>query len=488
MDISKFLETLQGTLGGSIPGIIGAVVILIVGWLLAVILRVATKRILGTLKVNNRIESSARTKVDLEKGVATGLYYVVLLFVAIAVLNILELEIVTVPLEALVTQIFEYIPRLVAGGVLLLVAWLVATILRMIATKGPSATNIDQKLSLGEAATPISQTLGNVIYWFTLLVFLPAILSAFNLEGLLVPVQGMVGKILDMVPNIVAASVIALVGWFIAKILRDIVSNLLAVTGIDRLGENAGLRATMSVSRLIGLVVYIFVLVPALIAALNALQIEVITVPATEMLGLVMAAIPNLFAAAIILAVAYFLARLVSGLVSSLLGGMGFDRLPQLLDLGGVFTQSPTPSQLVGRIIVFFIMLFAAVETANRLGFSKVSQIVAMFIQFGGQILLGTVILAVGLWLSKLAYSALTQMKGGEYTFVAGLVRITILVLVAFMGLRAMGLADDIVNMAFGLSLGAVAVAIALSFGLGGREAAGKIMESWANKITRKKA
>jgi hypothetical protein len=51
------------------------------------------------------------------------------------------------------------------------------------------------------------------------------------------------------------------------------------------------------------------------------------------------------------------------------------------------------------------------------------------------------------------------------------------------MGLRAMGIADDIVNLAFGLTLGAVAIAVALSFGLGGREAAGKQMEHWLSKF-----
>jgi hypothetical protein len=51
------------------------------------------------------------------------------------------------------------------------------------------------------------------------------------------------------------------------------------------------------------------------------------------------------------------------------------------------------------------------------------------------------------------------------------------------MGLRAMGIADDIVNLAFGLTLGAIAVAVALSFGLGGREAAGELMKNWLSKF-----
>jgi hypothetical protein len=54
------------------------------------------------------------------------------------------------------------------------------------------------------------------------------------------------------------------------------------------------------------------------------------------------------------------------------------------------------------------------------------------------------------------------------------------------MGLRAMGIADDIVNLAFGLTLGAVAVAVALAFGLGGREAAGKMMDHWLTQLRSK--
>jgi hypothetical protein len=51
------------------------------------------------------------------------------------------------------------------------------------------------------------------------------------------------------------------------------------------------------------------------------------------------------------------------------------------------------------------------------------------------------------------------------------------------LGLRAISIADDIVNLAFGLTLGAIAVTVVLSFGLGGREATGKLMEHWLSKF-----
>ena len=67
----------------------------------------------------------------------------------------------------------------------------------------------------------------------------------------------------------------------------------------------------------------------------------------------------------------------------------------------------------------------------------------------------------------------------------ANIARFAILGLVMAMGLRAMGLADNIVNLAFGLTLGAVAVAAALAFGFGGRDAAKTVADTWAKKITK---
>ena len=66
----------------------------------------------------------------------------------------------------------------------------------------------------------MSDVLGNVLYWLIYLLFLPAILGALELKGLLDPVQDMVNEILAMLPNVVAAGIIGVVGWFVAKILK----------------------------------------------------------------------------------------------------------------------------------------------------------------------------------------------------------------------------------------------------------------------------
>ena len=93
--------------------------------------------------------------------------------------------------------------------------------------------------------------------------------------------------------------------------------------------------------------------------------------------------------------------------------------------------------------------------------------------------------MGAGFWLANFAYKAIINIAGQDKKGMANIARIAILTLVTAMGLRSMGIADDIVNMAFGLTLGAIAVAVALAFGLGGREAAGKQMEYWMSQWRR---
>ena len=147
--------------------------------------------------------------------------------------------------------------------------------------------------------------------------------------------------------------------------------------------------------------------------------------------------------------------------------------------------EKTSASTAVGRVVLFFAMLFATVEAAAQLGFGQVSDIVASFIRFGGDILLGSAILVIGFWLANGAYAAIDRASGPGTKGLARIGRYAILALVIAMGLRAMGIADEIVTLAFGLTLGAVAVAVALSFGLGGREAAGKLMDHWLSRFRR---
>ena len=485
MDLNTFSTALQQSLGAHIPQVLGALAILVVGWLLAVMARAATRRVLRLVRLNQRLGESAATPIDAETPAATAVFWLVLLATLVAVLNTLDLTMLSAPIASMVQDVIGYVPHLAAGAVLALLAWVIATLLRALVTRALAATTLDERLSEEAGMAPISRSAGNVLFWLVILFFLPAILGALRLDGVLDPVRDLLARLLGYVPGIFGAAVIAIAGYVVARVLRALVTNLLAAAGSDRINERIGLDPAVQLSRLGGTVVFIVVFVPSLIAALDALRVEAISRPATQVLHQILGAVPHIIAAAVILLLTWYVAKFAAGLLTKLLESAGFDSLPAKLGLSHALSGATSPSRLAGTVVLFFALLFGAVEAASQLGFHQVSDVVTTFIAFSGDILLGSAILVVGFWLSGVAATAIHRASPEGGKLPANVARFAILGLVIAMGLRAMGIANEIVQLAFGLTLGSVAVAVALAFGLGGREAAGKLLEHWLAKLRR---
>ncbi|MCB1620655.1 MAG: mechanosensitive ion channel [Thiothrix sp.] len=324
----------------------------------------------------------------------------------------------------------------------------------------------------------LARPLTSLIKALLTLFVLMAVLQHFGLTGVLDPLKSMLNKFLAAIPNIIGAGVIAYAGWIIARIVSE-----LAGAALNKLDYQIFLKTgnrDIRLSRLGTGLIFALILLPISVAALGVLNIPAITVPASEMINKLMAAIPNIIGAGVILVVAWFAARFVVYLLNGILDGMGVNSLPTRLGIHGIFTPTFTPVRLIGGAIMFFAMLTATTAAVNTLGIGIISEIFARILAFGGSILIGSIILVIGYALSSLAYNKLATISS---TGVASIARYAILGLVLAMGLRAMGLADNIVNMAFGFTIGAVAIALAIAFGLGGRDAAKVIANNWARRM-----
>ena len=329
--------------------------------------------------------------------------------------------------------------------------------------------------------TKLAKPLASLIKALLTIFVLMAVLQHFGLTDVLAPLKTMLNKFLAAIPNIIGAGVIGYAGWIIAKIVSELTG--VALSRVDRqVALKMGDQGTqgMKLSKIGSSFMFAAILIPIAVSALGVLNIPSITEPASDMLNKLLAAIPNIIGAGIILAVTYFVAKFVISMLTSVLEGINVNGMPQKLGLTGVFSDTFTPTKLIGNVIMFFAMLTAATAAVNTLGIDIISNIFAKVLEFGGGILVGGVILLVGYFLSTLAYNKLSQYGSAG---LASIARFAILGLVLAMGLRAMGLADNIVNMAFGFTLGTVAIAAALAFGLGGREAAKTLANSWAAKI-----
>ncbi len=476
--LSKILEEV----GSYIPELLGALVILIVGWLIALILSNLVRSVLKRTELDNKIVSwvTGEKAPNVEEGTGRVIFWLIMIFVLIAFFQALGLTLVTDPLNQLMNQILLYIPQLFGAGILLLIAWIVATVLRMIITKVMGAAKVDERVGgqvKDKQAVPLTKTIGDVVYWLIFLLFLPAVLGALNLQGLLDPVQSMLDKFLGFIPNLLAAALIGLIGWFVARIVRQVVTSLLAAAGGDRLSERVGIAP---LSKIVGLTVYILIIIPVIIAALNALALDAITKPASNMLNLILGAIPAIFAAAVVLTIAYMIGKVLTGLITDFLTGMGFNTILKRLGVGGEPKEGErTPSQIVGYLVLVTIMLFAIFEAASLLGFEALAEVMKELTVLGGHIILGLIIFALGLYLANLASKTIQASKADQADLLSKVAQIAIILLAGSIALRYTGLANEIINLAFGLILGALALALAIAFGIGGREIAARKLEEW---------
>ncbi|MEL5849337.1 MAG: mechanosensitive ion channel [Candidatus Igneacidithiobacillus chanchocoensis] len=479
--------SLLGNAGYYVPRIIGAIAILIIGWLVAVIFRGTARLILQKLHFSEKLKNHAHISFDLAGLITGAIYWIVILFALIAAFNLLNLHIVADPLRALAAEIMVYLPRLFLAAILGVVAWVLGSVARNVVTGAVRTSKIEAKLGAGTADTGLSKSIGDIAFWLIILLFLPAIVGTLQVHGLLTPFTDMIRKILTFLPNVIAAAFLGGIGYLVAKILSKLVTSILGATRVDTLLQSASGTSELKISQLAGTLVFVFVFIPTLIAAIQALQIEVVARPAEHMLQLFLTAVPNIVAAALIIIIAWFIGRFVANMLTQLLSQLGFNRFPEYLGLkaqndgSSLVNGKKSPSAVVGQIALWFIMAFAFVAASRRLGFDGVTDLFHQLIVFSAQVLFGLVILAVGQWLSSLAAKLILQLSGDNSVALARIARIAILGLVMAMGLRAMGFANSIVDLAFGLVLGSVAVAVALAFGLGGREAAGKIAEHWTN-------
>ena len=455
--------------------ILAAIMILIVGWIVALVVAAAIKKGLGKLGTNQRLSNATGHRSNIENILSRVVFWIILIIAVIGALNVLNLTSVSGPFSNMIQQFLLFIPQLLAAVAIGFIGWLIANLVKVGLQKVLDRTQLDEKLSADVGVSSLSQNISEIVYWLILLMFLPIVLSILGLHGLLLPIQNMVNEVVSYLPNIFIAAVIVFVGYILAKIVRGIIQGLLNSLNVQAQAEKIGLFKNSNVSQVIGSFIFAVIVITSLIIAFEALGVEAISQPATAMLYQIMNAIPHIIAAGLILILAYVISRFVANLVADILSGTGLDEIPSKLDVQR-FLGETRVSSVIGYFIVFFTMLFAVSEAANRLGLEQVSELIAMFIYFGANILLGAVILVVGFWLANIVANVVQRGQYNSSRWLGNLVRVLIMGLVIAMGLRAMGIADSIVNLAFGLTLGAVAVAFALAFGLGGRQPAERLL------------
>ncbi|MEP2380864.1 mechanosensitive ion channel, partial [Parasphingorhabdus sp.] len=316
---------------------------------------------------------------------------------------------------------------------------------------------------LGGSGESIGMSLGRIVSLLIWLFGWIAILTVFELDAVTEPLQQLLDTVMGFIPNIVGAGIIFFIGSIVAKIVKDLVVTFMTTINLDKWANRAGaeeVTGNSAISNTIGTIVYVLIIVPVSIAALQALQISAISDPAVTLLETILGAIPLIIGAALVLGVAYLIARWVAGLVEELLPGLGVDQSVGAL---GILPEGSNVSSLVSKIVMIAIMLFAAIAATRLLNFPELTTILDNVLDLGGRVIFGGVVIALGFFIANMLAKLM-----GQNAMAASVVRYAALLLFAFMGLQFMGVGEEIVQTAFTAIVAAIAVAGALAFGLGG--------------------
>jgi hypothetical protein len=409
--------------------------------------------------------------------------------------------------QALLQWLYYWVPKAAIAIVILIVAHFAAKAVKWAIAKGvdriPFFSRKDSDRPGGAKPTvDVGERVGEVGYWLVWLLGLMAALTVLELGAIVAPLNNMVAGFLAYLPSVVGAALIFFIGFVLATIVRRMVEATVEAVELDRRLVDAGLTAAPrgpGLARLLGILVFTLIIIPVAIAALDVLNISAISDPATSMLNNILMTIPRVIGAALIIFLAYLVGRWIMTLTEEGLKSIGFDDIigsianaepirvgREKMDLTpGVDTidfRAFPPSRMIGLAVLLGIVLFAAVEAARLLEFTAMAAMLGEVLGLATRVLFGAVIIALGILLANILAAATAREGKASSEIISAFVRWGVIALATAVGLRFMGLANDIIVLAFGLILGSVAVAIAIAFGVGGREAARKLLGRWTGE------
>ncbi|HEX4761437.1 MAG TPA: mechanosensitive ion channel [Sphingomicrobium sp.] len=382
-------------------------------------------------------------------------------------------------------QLMNWGPKVLIALLILVATWIVARAVKWVLAKAIDKSPTLRKQVAGKPGETLGSQLGTIAKLIIWLVGIMAALTFLGIGQILAPVNRLLTEIFEFLPRLIGAGLIFFIGLILARILRQLTEAVVSALNIDRLlvrmglDDNAPAESTgAGLARAFGILAFAIVIIPAAIAAFEVLQIDAISRPAINMLNQILAAIPHILTAALWIGIAFVLGRFVKTIVETVLPPTGFD---EALQTTGVVPATASPSRIVGTIAMIAIILAASIEAAKQLGGGTIAIFLAQVTELGGKVIFGTLIIVVGIFLARIIGN-LVGSGTGEGGYAQTIVRYAIIALFTAIGLTFMGLADTIVMMAFGLILGSAAVATALAFGLGGRDAAARVLERWSGE------
>lgn len=481
-----------------------ALLVLVIGWLIAKAIGKAVEKALNKTKWDEKLfkkyqdseetDTEDRKKLNTNEIIGKVIYLFLLVVVITIFLNVLNLNMLANPLSDLLATILAIIPAILKAALIFAFAWIIATLVQWVIVEGTrrfNLTHLFYKMKIAKTEAEIHgymRTVGKVAFYLILLLFLPAVLHALNISGVAEPFSGLLQTILDFIPKLIAAALVFAIGWFVAKITKSIVRNLLLTAGSEKLAARLKLTTVFqgtTLAAFVANIVFILILIPTTIAALEQLELVGITDPAISMLDKAVSMIPNIIVAIALIFIGIWLGKLIGGFVSEFMKNIGFNRVSGKLGVKQTeVAGSLTPSALTGYIVQVLIVFFMTIQALHVLELDFLVGLATAITAYLPMVLAAVLTLGIALIIANVVEKVLKNILVGPASkALAIFAKYTIITIAIFMVLTQLGIAPTIVNAAFILILGALALAFGLAFGLGGKDFARKYLQKFDKTI-----
>ena len=313
--LTDLLNNLLSFLTTGIGAIVKAVLLLVLAVIIASFVQSLVKRLLGTKKV-----SEILAKVDGNEGaggtanfIGKLVYLIVFLMFVPGIMGALKADSIAQPLLGLLNTVWNFVPNILAAVIVLLVGAAVARLVRQLLIPVFQKLKVDQiqekaGISVSDTAK-LSNTLAYVVYVLILIPVIIAALQVLNIRVISDPAVSMLNIVFSKIPGIIVAALIIGIGCVIAKFAGQIVSRLIAATGVDvKLTElTDGKMSKFVLSKVVGVVVQVVLILFFVAEGLDVLGLTILSVISAT----IIAYLPSVLAAVVILVVAVFASRIV---------------------------------------------------------------------------------------------------------------------------------------------------------------------------------
>jgi len=198
---------------------------------------------------------------------------------------------------------------------------------------------------------------------------------------------------------------------------------------------------------------------------------------------------PKLLAALILLFIGWLLARLLRSGLQRLLKAFDFDNLAQksgleaLANSGGVALSL---SGLIGGLVYWLVILVVAVSVTNSLGLTTVAELLNRVVLYLPNVLVAILVMLFGTLLARfvnrLVFTWLNGIKAPNALFMSTAAEYMVQIFAFFLALEQLDIGTQLVTAAFSIAFGGLVLALALAFGLGGRDWAAARIKDWSGK------